>query len=257
MGGVGIGTALMPQLARVLVQSFGWRNAYVGLGILTLVTAFPCVLLFVSEPDHPLTRTEPATPSGITLGALKFSFRFWYLASAVFLVSAVTNGTITHIVPLLTDRGLSTQVGTLALTFVGSAMFAGRIIGGCLVDRFFAPYITAFFFLVPLVGIILLSIGSAALFPLLGAICVGLGLGSEIALMGFLVGRYFGLRGYGQIYGYVMAAFLVGAGLGAWIMGVCFDATHSYHPAFIGFGLALIVASFLVCRLGPYLYPSL
>jgi predicted MFS family arabinose efflux permease len=167
----------------------------------------------------------------------------------------VTNGTTTHILPLLTDRGLSTQVGTLALTFVGLAMFAGRILGGYLVDRFFAPYITACSFLVPLVGIVLLCIGSAALFPLLGAICVGLGLGSEIALMGFLIGRYFGLRGYGEIYGYLMAAFLVGAGLGAWIMGACFDATHSYDLAFIGFGLSLIVASVLVCRLGPYVYP--
>ncbi len=256
MSGVGIGTALMPQLARLLLQSFGWRDAYVGLGILTLVTAFPCVLLFVSAPDHALNRRKPATDSGMTLGALKVSFRFWSLAGAVFLVSAVTNGTTTHIVPLLTDRGLSTRVGTLALTFVGLAMIAGRVLGGHLVDRFFAPYITACFFLVPLVGIILLHFGSAPQFPLLGAICVGVGLGSEIALMGFLVGPYFGLRGYGEIYGYLMAAFLVGAGLGAWIMGVCYDATHSYDLAFVGFALSLIVASFLVCRLGPYVYPS-
>ena len=257
MGGVGVGTALMPQLGRALVQSFGWRDAYVGLGILTFVVAFPSAFLFVREPNYALLdRGKRVKVSGMTLDeALKGSPRFWFLISAVFLVSAVTNGVTTHIVPLLTDRGLSTEVATLALTSIGLAMIAGRVFGGYLIDRFFAPYVAAYFFMMPLVGIILLGTGSAGVVLPLGTICIGLGLGSEIALMGFFVGRYFGLRVYGEIYGYVMSAFLVGAGLGAWVMGACFDATHSYHLAFVGFSLSLIVASFLICQLGPYVYP--
>ena len=101
----------------------------------------------------------------------------------------------------------------------------------------------------------MLGSGSAGIAPLIGALCLGLGLGSETALIAFLAGRYFGMRHYGEIYGYLFAVFLFGSGLGPWLMGVCFDITGSYNPALVGFGLALLIASYLISRLGPYLYP--
>lgn len=262
LAGVGIGTAMMPQLARVLIQSFGWRGAYVGLGMFTFALAFTCVFLFVREPNESSRRpvesghtNVPVVPGMTVAETLKGSFRFWFLAIAVFLVALVTNGILTHIVPLLTDRGLSTQLASLVLTSSGLAMIAGRVLSGYLLDRIFAPYVAVCFFLVTLVGVALLGSGWGGIVPLLGAICAGLGLASEMDLMAFLVGRYFGLRAYGEIYGYVMAVFLFGAGLGPWIMGVSFDATRSYNPAFAGFGMALLLASLLICRLGPYTYP--
>jgi cyanate permease len=165
------------------------------------------------------------------------------------------NGTIAHIVPLLTDRGVSNQFATLVLTTAGLALIGGRLLGGYLLDRFFGPYVAACFFLLPFAGIALLGSGSKGVVPVMGAIGLGLGLGSETALIAFLAGRYFGMRHYGEIYGYLFAVFLLGAGLGPWLMGVCFDATGSYNVALVAFGLALLVASFLICRLGPYAYP--
>ena len=266
MAGVGLGTALMPQLARVLIQAFGWRGAYIGLGIVTFAVAFPGVLLFVRGPaasgrrEFPTAGGRPGealVASGMTMSeALKTSYQFWLLAIATFLVSAATNGTIAHIVPLLTDRGLSNQLATLVLTSAGLAMIGGRILSGYLVDRFFAPYVAACFFLLPLVGILFLGVGWAGVVPLLGAICVGLGLGAVIALTAFLIGRYFGLRAFGEMYGYVMAVFLFGSGLGPWLMGVCFDVTRSYNLALTGFALLLVIASLLISRLGPYIYPA-
>ena len=35
----------------------------------------------------------------------------------------------------------------------------------------------------------------------------GIGVGAEVDLMAFFVGRYFGLRAYGRIYGVMFAAF--------------------------------------------------
>src|ERR1041385_7513889 len=45
IGGVGIGTVLVPQYAQTIIGSFGWREAYMGLGLLHLLVAFPAVLL--------------------------------------------------------------------------------------------------------------------------------------------------------------------------------------------------------------------
>ena len=88
------------------------------------------------------------------------------------------------------------------------------------------------------------------------SICLGLGLGAEVDIIGFLVGRYFGLRRYGEIYGYIFAVFTVGTGLGPLLMGSTFDAIGNYKPALAFFCALLIVSSVLIAMLGPYRYPA-
>jgi hypothetical protein len=86
-------------------------------------------------------------------------------------------------------------------------------------------------------------------------VCLGLGIGAEIDILAFLVGRYFGLRNFGEIYGYLMGVFIFGSGVGPWLMGVCFDLRGSYNLAFAISGVALATASALISRLGAYAYP--
>jgi MFS family permease len=50
MAGVGLGVALMPQLAALLIGAVGWRLAYVGLAVAVLVVAYPPVFLLLREP---------------------------------------------------------------------------------------------------------------------------------------------------------------------------------------------------------------
>jgi MFS family permease len=268
MSGVGIGTALDPQIVRVLIAHVGWRGAYVGLGVLTFALAFPAVALFIREPDRDSVSDRERLASaghihdaagnapGMPVREAVKSFRFWTILVCVFMVAASVNGSIAHIVPILTDRGISPTVATSLLSVTGIALIGGRILSGFILDRFFAPYVAACFFLLPLTGVGLLSSGAAGIVPLLGTICLGLGLGSEIDIMAFLVGRYFGVRTFGEIYGYIMAAFVFASGLGPTIMGVCYDRTHSYKLALEGFAIALAIASILISRLGPYAFPA-
>jgi predicted MFS family arabinose efflux permease len=268
MAGVGLGGALMPQLARLLIGIFGWRGAYVGLGIVTFAVAFPAVALFLREPGTLANGQGRRSANGEThriafglpgLSAsevLTSSSRFWFILVAVFLVATAVNGTIAHIVPLLTDRGVSSEFATLMLTASSLALIVGRILSGYLLDWFFAPYVAVCFFLLPLIGIALLSAGSGGAVALIAAVCLGLGIGSELNVTAFLVGRYFGLRTFGEVYGYLTAVFLFGSGLGPWVMAACFDRTHSYNLALAGFSLALVVASLFISRLGPYAYPE-
>ena len=269
MAGVGIGTALDPQIVRVLINHFGWRGAYVGLGVLILALAFPAVAFFVREPDresavdrdhlasagyiHPWA----ASTSGMPIGEAIKGFRFWFVLVAVFLAAASINGTIAHVVPILTDRGISAALATSMLSLTGIALIGGRILSGFFLDRFFAPYVAACFFLLPLCGIgLLMSSGAGGIVPLLGTVCLGMGIGSEIDIMAFLVGRYFGVRTFGEVYGWIMGVFVFASGLGPTIMGVCYDRTHSYNLALQGFVASLALASFLISRLGPYAFPA-
>ena len=51
------------------------------------------------------------------------------------------NGTIVHIVALLTDRGIPLQVATGALSIAGIAIIVGRMICGWCLDRYWGPYV--------------------------------------------------------------------------------------------------------------------
>jgi len=262
MAGIGLGATLVPQVARWVIAGYGWRAGYVALGVLTFAVAFPAVALLIREPPRGVPREvderergEDGRP-GPTVGEAVRSSTFWLLAVAVFLVVTTINGMVGHLVPLLTDRGIGVGQATATLSAVGLSTIAGRVISGYLLDRFFGPYVAATLFLLPLVSIALLTGGAAGAGPVVAAVALGFGLGAEVDVIGFLTSRYFGLRIYGEIYGYLFAIFTLGTGLGPVLMALAFDVTRSYDTTLTGFAAALVAASVLVSRLGAYRYPA-
>jgi MFS family permease len=200
MSGIGLGAALVPQYAQWLIGNFGWRTAYVGLGLLTLMVAFPAVFLFISEPMREETASRtPTGPSAVSEDRLPdlevrealAGLRFWLIGVALMLVSTVTQGMVVHTVPLLTDKGYSPETAAALMIAVGLSTMGGRLLSGYLVDRIFAPFVAAFFFLLPCLGIYLLD---TALSPVAGIISLGLASGTEIDMIGFLTSRYCGTR---------------------------------------------------------------
>jgi MFS family permease len=143
MSGIGLGAALVPQYAQWLIGGFGWRTAYVGLGLLTLMIAFPAVFLFISEPmDETAIDRVPAGPSAVSQDRLPdlevrealAGRRFWLIAIALMLVSSVTQGMVVHTVPLLTDKGYSPETAAALMIAVGLSTMAGRLLSGYLQD---------------------------------------------------------------------------------------------------------------------------
>jgi predicted MFS family arabinose efflux permease len=165
------------------------------------------------------------------------------------------NGTLTSLVAMLTDRGEPAAVATSALATAGLAAIFGRIVCGYCLDKIFGPYVAIGFFVMPMVGIALLATGGSGYRSLVGAILCGSGVGAEIDLMSFLAGRYFGLRAFGKIYGLMFGIFALGTGLGPYLMGLSYDAWHSYYPMLMIFEFALAVTCSLFIRLGPYPFP--
>jgi MFS family permease len=88
----------------------------------------------------------------------------------------------------------------------------------------------------------------------IAAVLVGLGIGAEVDIIAYLTSRYFGLRSYGAIFGWIWAVFGVSGGLGAYLMGFGFDKTGSYLVPLIGFFCASVLAALLIVALGPYRY---
>lgn len=259
LAGVGLGTAIVPQLCVRLIGAFGWRGAYIGLGGAILLLAFLPVALFVREPAKAATAKAAALPEQEAPGfglaeTLKGSWRFWALTLAFFLGATAINGTLTHIVPLLTDRGLPIAVATAALSASGVMMIVGRVFSGYCLDKIFGPYVAIAFFLCPLTGIVLLYSGAAGAVPLIGTVLCGLGIGAEFDLMAYFVGRYFGLRSYGVLYGLMFGLAQIGNAVGSNIMGWSYQLLHSYEPAFLIFAASLVITCLMFIPLGPYAF---
>jgi len=93
-----------------------------------------------------------------------------------------------------------------AYAILGAAVLIGRVGIGYLLDRVFAPRLTAICFIGTAFGIGLLWLGSTKM-AFVGAFLVGFGLGAEVDVIPYLTGRYFGLRAFGKIYSSAFAAF--------------------------------------------------
>ena len=250
MSGVGVGTALVPQYAQFLIAHLGWRAAYFGMALAMAVIALPAVIFCVREPT---SRQEAAAPAvvlpGLSAAQALRSRAFWILAIVVLSVSTVVNGSVVHTVPLLIDRGFSPARAASMMGAVGLSTIAGRLLTGYLLDRIFAPYVAAAVFLIAAGGLVLLANPVA---PLLGVIGLGFATGTEINLIGYMVSRYFGLKRFGQLYGYLFGAFTIGSGLGPLLMGFTYGRSHNYDAAFVGFEIVLVLASALILFVGRY-----
>src|SRR5215468_7015787 len=168
--GVGLGVALLPPFLAMLIGEFGWRHAYFGLGLAVLALAWVPVALFVREPPalaqaaadqigSNLTDALPGTEASV---AFK-QWQFWALTIAFFLGVMAINGTLTHVIPLLTDRGIPPQQAAFMFSFAGYAIILGRILAGWCLDRIWGPYVAMCFFAVPMVGIALLGSGATGI----------------------------------------------------------------------------------------------
>lgn len=256
MAGVGLGGFVIPQLTRAAIDGYGWRGAYAVLGALTIVIALPAVALWVREPlpGEGERRATTAAAPGMTAREALRTGHFWLLGGTFFLVALGILGMQGHIVPLLTDHGLSPARAAATLGMFGLATLAGRLLVGFLLDRIYAPYVATVFFLVPVLGFALLAAASGPL-PTVGVVLMGLGLGSEIDLIAFLTSRYFGQRAFGEIYGYFFMIFGLGAAAGPASAGALFQMAGSYQPALVGAGTVLVIATVGINLLGAYVYP--
>jgi MFS family permease len=266
MLGMGLGAIAIPSVSQRLVATLGWRLAYTVFGFSIVLIPLPVVATFLKErpenmgllPDgagEPLISTPVAASDvGLTVHDAVRTSEFWIMVCVLFLVTASVHACFIHLPAILTDRGSSPQLAAFASSLFGVGLFIGRVGCGYLLDQFFAPRVAALLFAAVAIGIAFLGLGHAIWSVCIAAVLVGLGIGSEVDIIAYLTSRYFGLRSYGAIFGWIWAVFGVSGGLGAYLMGFGFDKTGSYIMPLIGFFSAAVLATLLIVTLGPYRY---
>lgn len=248
MSGIPLGMAITPPLAEYLIEHAGWPSAFVGLAALPLLVGLPLALFLLREaPAAPVVAAQPAVPlPGITRQEAMRGRPFWTLLAIFLLFAAAMNGIEIHIVALLGDRGFPAMVGAWVLSLINIVAIGARVGAGYLFDRLFAPRVAALLFAMPLVSTLLLLLSHAPPVAYVAAVLFGFGVGAESDLLAYLTGRYFGLRAYGELFGWIFGAFMVGTAMGPTLFGLSYYTYGNYGlPLTCSVGVFVLVCTLL------------
>jgi MFS family permease len=227
MAGSALGAIVLPPAAQWFIGQAGWRSTFAGLGAIIVVVGVPIAATFIRERHRPGVAL-PRILEGATVREGLRSRVFWLTVAILFIASITQNAAITHLPALLNDGGVSTDRAALALSAMGLASLAGRLVTGYLLDRFFAPFVSVALLVLSAAGAYLLS--TATTFPAgcLAAALIGAGMGGEADVTPYILSRYLGLRSFSTLYGLTWTAYAIAGAAGPILMGFVFDVAGSY-----------------------------
>jgi MFS family permease len=258
MMGTGLFGFLCKPLLAFTIGAFGWRWSYFAIALLPLLIAFPAAFFLFRDTGGSAAKsiaTQKTSPpsAGLTLLQALRDWRFWLIAAALVPVSLCLGGPVPNLENILKGGGIGHDQIVQLASLVGLAALTGRVVGGWLLDRFWAPGVALVIIALPAVSCLVLAQASLNVPTAAAAIIViGFALGVEYDLIAFFVARYFGMRSYTAIYGVLYVCFALGAGFGPLVFGLAYDHAGSYHGSLQISAGVLIVAALSLLLLGRY-----
>ena len=245
--GTGLGGAVFVPIISQLAERLGWRWAYRGVAAVSVAVLLPVILLLLRDSPAQMGLAPYQAPgkkqeegqapagagSGVSLFAAKKMPAFWLLIFGFFLLNICCGGPSNHNVAFLQDLGYSTAFAAAVTSGYMAVVAVGKIAAGTLFDRLGTPR-TALLLCAACIG-----------FPVLALFCRVPGIPwAYAAFLGFtgmgpsvgisaLVRHVFGDRDFASIFSLASMASTLGAAVAAPLMGVIYDASGSYTPAWM------------------------
>ncbi len=254
--GIGLGGLIISPIANALIQSLGWRNAYLILGIGVLVFMLP-LLIFVRDgpeemgllPDGEMderTTSEPLPQEPFrTAGETLRTPVFWVAAFGLFLVYGTVHGTMSHEVPFIRDMGISSAKAATILGFTAGVGVLGKLFFGFLMDKLPPRAVISSCFFLQALGVLILVFTKNMILLWCFVVIFGFSMGGTATLRPLIVTWLFGMSAYGTIFGVIQIFQAMGSALFPLFGGLIFDATGSYYWAFLFFILAAVASGVL------------
>ena len=252
MVGAGLGAMILPLFSQFIISGFGWRAAYASLGGLALFLGLPLTWCYVRERAQVSCESVPVVAHGLSWQQGLRTFAFWIIVAVLFVGSISTNGAITHLVALLTDRQISAKDAALCASLLGGSSLIGRVGVGWLLDRYFGSRVAFFVSLLAASGLFLLASANSLSIGCLAAVFIGIGVGGEAATTPYLLTRYFGLRSFAVLYGFTWTFYAAAGAIGPVILGRSFDLTGSYASLLVTLSVAMVVTAATLLFLPRY-----
>jgi sugar phosphate permease len=257
----------LPILAR-LAENHGWRSAlYLVGGAAALVV--PLALLLVRErpadvgllplgadvatPPPPARSGSPAALAVRTLSRASRSRDFWLLAGTFFVCGASTNGLIgTHLIPACVDHGIPEVQAAGMLAMMGIFDLFGTTGSGWLSDRWDSRWLLFTYYGLRGLSLVFLphALHDQGAGLSLFTVFYGLDWIATVPPTVKLATNAFGREDAPIVFGWVMAAHQVGAGVAALGAGVIRTQLGAYQLAFVTSGCMCLAAACMALAIG-------
>jgi len=226
---------IWPPIVQHFIETAGWRQTYLGIGLFCVATMLPLALVlrkrpppFELSPTGSRAATWSERPLGLSPGALQSLLVVAGLACCVAMSMPQV-----HIVAYCGDLGYGAARGAEMLSLMLGFGVVSRLASGWISDRIGGVRTlllgstlqgVALLLFLPFDGLVSLYVISALF---------GLFQGGIVPSYAIIVREYFSPREAGARVGTVLMATLFGMALGGWMSGVIFDLTGSYRAAFL------------------------
>jgi MFS family permease len=254
--GGGLGMTIMPLIGGEIFAHYGWRGTYVGLGLIAIVCGLPAALALPRDDHAAKAATGATLPGGLSAREAFRSPAFLILLAMTLIACVAINGSFAHLAAVMTDAGLSSSDAAIGLSVYAASLMCAQFGIGWLLDRLPSSRLATLIFLVPLVGFYLLYSGTTKPILFLSAALLGAASGSEFGMLPYFLPRFFGLRVFGTLYGFIYAAAMLGTGIGPYLIGLSFDGSGSYGQAMILCEAGGLLTIAIMAALPPYRFTA-
>ena len=269
---VPLGASALALVYQFFVAHYGWRSAFLALGIsLWVLVVIPGVIFLRRQPEDlglnpdgvsaPTSHEDPLSTGEKRQRAVvesNWSRRdavrtraLWLLVAGTFFASLGTGGIAFHTVAYFTDNQIAPGVAAGALSVMALSGALGNGLWGTLAEWIHPRRLSIATMLVSAGAVALLMQTRGLLAVYVFAVLFGLNARGAAVLTQILLGRYFGRRSFGAISSILDPFHKSGLGLGPLFAGMAFDFTGNYQIIFAVFLGNYLMSALLVFLARP------
>jgi MFS family permease len=253
---------LVPVFNRIIL-AYSWRISYLLIGLIIL--GVNTILIFTvikgdpedlgykpygqADAENKTASTETgnlvSAEKGLNLRQAMKTYSFWLFLAFMFVCGGGDFLVATHLVPFVTDYGVSPTTAANMLAFYGLMSLGGILVAGPASDLIGNKIpIAATFVLRLLLFAMIIKYRNPISFYIFAG---GFGFTWYITapLTTTLAGRLYGFAHVGLISGFITTIHHLGGGFWAYMGGLLFDKTGSYHITFVFSAILVVIA--LLC----------
>lgn len=243
--GAMVGSAVFPLLNVWLIETFGWRMAWLLLGASVLVIFTPLALLLIRNrpediglrPDGEVVRTGETAGKSLsadiswTVKEAQKTRAFWLLLFCVATPALVNTGITFHLVSIFSQQSLAPEAAATVLSLMAVVGFPVTFLAGYLLDKIEVRWMLVALFAGEIIFILLLQQATVLSLAILFGVVWGIVSGIERVTLSIVWPNYYGRRYIGSINGIAMAVMVIGSALGPLPFGLFYDFLGGYDEA--------------------------
>jgi MFS family permease len=262
--GVSLGGLLIPFVTGI-IDTFGWRQAMIIMGLGMWAIPLPLSLLLRHKPeqygylpdgedcrsvldgDH--SRPETSEEVHVRAKEALTSWTFWIIATAFLCQVLPVSAVNTHIMPYLSSIGIARSTSSFIASALPLLTVIGRVGFGWFGDRVDKRRVAALALALTSLGVLILGYTAAGRnwVIVVFIIVFGIGWGGAVPMLNGLLREYFGRERLGTIVGFAGSVMMVGVITGAPLAGWVFDQWGEYQLAWFILAGVVGVATILFC----------